>query len=139
MTNLDTLPMKSLLISMLALPVLGLQPAFAHHSLAAYDTQRYRTVEGVAKEFVWANPHTILTLIVEEIPGYPKEWRFEGGSTGRLHMGGFVSDTIVPGEKITVSYNARLDGSDGGFFLAVTKADGALYALPRFHNLSAEE
>jgi len=61
-------------------------PASAHHSLAAYETSGYRTIEGTAKEFFWGNPHTNLILITEEAPGEFTEWVFEGGSPGRLHV-----------------------------------------------------
>lgn len=127
--------MKKAILLVLAFATFGASPALAHHSLAYYDTSSYRTVEGTVKSFEWSNPHTSLTLLVENEPGVVEEWTFEGGNPGRLNMSNFPRNAVAAGEKITVSYNANRDGSNGGFFLAVTKADGTLYALRRFRRL----
>ena len=113
-------------------------PAHAHHSLAAYETSSYRTVTGTVKEFTWSNPHTWLTLVVEDESGEEIDWEFEGGNPGRLQRGGFAENTIASGDHITVSYHRKLDNSIGGFFLAVTKDDGEQFALPRFRGLREE-
>ena len=115
--------------------LLGTAPAWAHHSLSIYDRSSYKTVEGTVKRFEWTNPHAQLALLVEGANGAATEWNFEGGSTGRLQSGGFVRDAIMPGDKITVAYNPMRDGHIGGFFVAVTTADGTTYSLERFRRL----
>lgn len=112
--------------------------AAAHHSLAAYDTSFYRTVEGIIVSIAWTNPHTGLVLRVETSPGAFVDWTFEGGSTGRLSRDGFTTEAIAPGDAVTVSYHPDRNGAEGGFFLAVTKSDGTTYALPRFYQIPEE-
>jgi Family of unknown function (DUF6152) len=119
--------------------LLGAVPASAHHSLSIYDRSSYKTVQGTVKRFEWANPHAQLALLVEGSDGSATEWNFEGGSTGRLQSGGFVRDAIVPGDKITVAYNPMRDGRIGGFFVAITTADGKTYSLERFRRLNPAE
>jgi hypothetical protein len=123
----------------LALLLLAAVPADAHHSLAYYNTASYRTIEGTVKSFEWSNPHTSLTLLVETEAGIVEEWKFEGGNPRRLDGEGFHSNAISEGERIAVHYNAKRDGSIGGFFLAVTKSDGIHYALRRFRGLRQEQ
>jgi hypothetical protein len=130
--------MKNSLLPAWMLAVLVATPASAHHSLAAYETSNYRTVQGTVKEFFWGNPHSTLTLAVEEPSGETTDWIFEGGSPGRLARGGFDERTIVSGDDVIVSYHRNRDNSIGGFFLAVTKENGDIFSLPRFHGLRKE-
>jgi hypothetical protein len=126
--------MSRLASVILAVLAFGAAPAFAHHSLAAYDRSSYKTVAGTVKAFEWTNPHARLVLVVAGASG-PAEWEFEGGSVGRLVSGGFVRDAVAAGDKITVAYNPKRDGRIGGFFVAVTTADGKTYSLERFKTL----
>jgi hypothetical protein len=130
--------MKRLIATALASICLGSIPASAHHSLAAYNMGAYKTVEGTVKSFVWTNPHARLTLVVPGANGGSTEWFFEGGSIGRLTSGGFVKDAIASGDKITVAYSPRRDRSIGGFFVAVTAANGTTYAIDRFKRLKGQ-
>jgi hypothetical protein len=118
---------------------LGSIPVSAHHSLAAYTLSNYRTVEGTVKSFEWTNPHAKLNLIVVDASGHTVNWNFEGGSTGRLRPGGFKKDVIAPGDKITVAYNPRRDNGIGGFFIAVTTANGTIYTTDRYKQLTTPE
>ncbi len=110
---------------------LGSIPAFAHHSLAAYDRTVSKTIEGTVREFEWTNPHAKLVLVVMDADGTTKRWNFEGGSIGRLVGRGFVQDAIVLGQKLIVSYNPKRDRTNGGFFLGVRTADGKTYGAMR--------
>jgi hypothetical protein len=107
--------------------VMGSLPASAHHSLTAYNRSQSRTVEGVVKEFRFANPHARLILLVAAKDGTMKEWDFEGGGVRRLQDRGVSAKTIASGEKITVSYNPMRSGAPGGFFVGITTADGKTY------------
>ena len=117
---------------------LGALPAAAHHSLAAYVMSTYRTVDGTVKTFQWTNPHAKMTLVVPTAGGRSQEWSFEGGSISRLVSGGFLKDAVAPGDKVTVAYNPRRDRVIGGFFIAVTTADGKTYSIDRFKQLQGK-
>jgi Family of unknown function (DUF6152) len=116
----------------LASALLAIIPAvYAHHSLSPYAMEEQRTVEGTVKSFDWSNPHVRINLMVPDANGGANQWKFEGGSPGRLTSGGFTKDVISSGDKITVAYNPRRDYSIGGFFVAVT-ANGKTYSTDRF-------
>ena len=64
-------------------------PALAHHSFAVYDHTKKVTLEGTVKDWVFANPHSSLTLVVME-NGAPVEYLIEGASVNTLiRMGGW--------------------------------------------------
>jgi Family of unknown function (DUF6152) len=107
--------------------LLGSLPASAHHALTAYNRNQSKTVEGVVKEFRFANPHARLILVVPGQDGTMKEWDFEGGGVRRLQNRGLTAGTIAAGDKITVSYNPMRSGAPGGFFVGLTTADGKTY------------
>lgn len=111
--------------------VLGSLPAVAHHSLSIYDRGQSKTVEGVVKEFRFANPHARIFLRVAQADGSMKEWDFEGGGVNRLSERGISINTIRSGDKISVSYNPMRDGSARGLFVAFTAADGKHYVTRR--------
>src|SRR5215510_3950823 len=107
--------MKRLFALALSAVSLSALPAFAHHSLAAYNRGTTKTVAGTVREFEWTNPHAKLVIMVMANDGTSKRWNFEGGSIRRLVDRGFVQDGIVLGQKLIVSYNPMRDGSPGGF------------------------
>src|ERR1700757_1941511 len=99
-------PRTSTLLSTLSFAgALGLMaiatPALAHHSFAVYDHTKKVTVEGTVKDWVFANPHSSLTLVVME-NGAPVEYLIEGASVNTLiRMGGWSPATFKPGDKVT--------------------------------------
>ena len=111
--------------------LLGALPAAAHHSLSIYDRNQSKTVEGVVKEFRFANPHARILLLVAAQDGSMKEWDFEGGGVNRLSERGISVNTIKTGDKISVSYNPMRNGSARGLFVAFTAADGKTYVTRR--------
>ena len=109
----------------IALCAIGLAPqASTHHSFAAYDRSISRTVEGVVKDYDWANPHVKLTFVMRSSDGATRDWTFEGGSIGSLVSAGFNRVSAAPGDRITVSYHPNRSGGSGGFFLSITNANG---------------
>jgi hypothetical protein len=126
--------MKRLLAIGLALCAIMSAPADAHHSLAPYIRTRADVLIGKVKDFEWTNPHTTLTVLVNE-GDTVVEWSFEGVSTARLVSAGFKKDTMMPGDPISVVYNPRRDGKPGGMFFAVTLADGRTLKLDRYQQL----
>jgi uncharacterized protein DUF6152 len=111
--------------------ILGSLPAVAHHSLSIYDRGKSQTVEGVVKEFRFANPHARIILTVAAANGATKDWDFEGGGVNRLTERGVFVNTIRSGDKISVTYNPMRDRSARGLFVAFTAADGKHYVTRR--------
>lgn len=114
----------------------GVIPAAAHHSLSAYDVWSYQTVDGTVKAFEWTNPHARLVLVVADASGRTLNWNLEGPGTARLSSGGFKKDVIAAGDKVKVAYNPRRDNTTGGYFIAVTAADGTAYVTDKYKQLN---
>ncbi|HEY4369824.1 MAG TPA: DUF6152 family protein [Steroidobacteraceae bacterium] len=50
-------------------------PALAHHSYAALDDTRIRTLEGTVRTFQWSNPHVVIKVLVKlDDHGESQEW-----------------------------------------------------------------
>ena len=111
-------------------------PAFAHHSLSAYDVWKYQTIDGTVKSFEWTNPHARLILVVADGNGRTLNWNLEGPGTSRLTSGGFKKDAIAAGDRIKVAYNPRRDNASGGYFIAVTMPNGTIYATDKYKQLN---
>lgn len=100
-------------------------PALAHHSFAMYDLKKQTTLTGVIKEWHWSNPHTFIDLTVVE-GGKPVVYGLEGQQVRLMTKAGFRRDSLKPGDKVSILINPMRDGSKGGHFLKVTKADGTV-------------
>jgi hypothetical protein len=114
-------------------------PAWAHHSLSAYNVTAYKTVDGTVRNFEWTNPHAKLTLVVADAQGHTATWNFEGSGVSRLTSGGLTKGALAAGDKITVAYNPRRDNGIGGFFIAVTFPNGTTYSVDRYKQLKEDE
>jgi hypothetical protein len=96
----------------------------AHHSFAIYDHAKRVTLEGTVKDWVFANPHSSLELVVME-NGQPVTYLVTGASVNTLvRMGPWGPNTFKPGDKISVVMNPNRDGSPGGSFIRATLPDG---------------
>ena len=100
--------------------------AFAHHSNVAFEVTKVVTVKGVVKDFEWRNPHTWLTLTVDDGRGGKVDWAVEGRAPGVLLRAGWTRNSLMPGEVITVDMSPAKDGSKTGLIARVTKADGTI-------------
>jgi len=85
--------------------------AAAHHSFAVhYDPEKYISVSGTVTDFRFANPHGIITFTVTE-NGSEKAWRAETNSPNLLKRRGWTSESIEPGQDITVEGWPARDGT----------------------------
>jgi hypothetical protein len=108
----------------LATTALSLQQAAAHHSFSMFDASKVVTLQGTVKEFEWVNPHTWLHIMVTDNTGVPKLWSLEMNSTALQASVGWKSDSLTPGDKVTVEMNPLKDGTRGGAARWVTLPDG---------------
>src|SRR5688572_12210840 len=73
-----------------ALATLGLAaPVLAHHSAAAFDTQKQVTVTGTVTQYRFANPHVYLTIQVRKDDGSINTMEVEAGAASVLNALGF--------------------------------------------------
>lgn len=101
--------------------------AAAHHSAIRFDlTIRDRFVTGIVKEFDAANPHTKIVLTITDDKG-TRDVEFEGHSLNNYYRGGWREGMVKVGDKITLNAAPMRDGSDGGYALGVTTANGKTF------------
>lgn len=105
-------------------------PVFAHHSAAAYDTQKQITLSGVVTQYRFANPHVYLTLQVTNSAGAASLVQVEAGAASVLNGLGFKKDSLAVGEMVTIKGNPSKNNPDGSVLgLEVYKRDGTYYPL----------
>jgi hypothetical protein len=120
--------MKKLSIGLVLIGLAGAPAAsYAHHSAARFDLSiRDNFVTGVVKEWKAANPHTIIVLEVADEKG-TRDIEFEGHSRNNYYRSGWREGMVKVGDKITLQSAPTRDGSDGGYALGVTAADGTKF------------
>lgn len=106
------------------LPLVAAAPAVAHHSFAMFDVTKEVTVQGVVKQFTWANPHVWIDVLVNGDNGQVQTWGLESLAVGLLYRQGWTADSLKPGDKVTVVVHPMRDGTFGGQLMRLTLADG---------------
>jgi hypothetical protein len=99
-------------------------PALAHHSFSMFDAEKTITLDGTVKEFEFINPHAWLYIMALDGSGKPVEWSIEMGGSGALTRTGWKSDTVKPGDRVSVQIHPLKDGSRGGQYLTAKLPDG---------------
>ena len=114
-----------------AVAVLGMLPAGAHHSTAAFDTTQVVKIEGTITQFRWTNPHASIKLDgVSEGDTPDGLWTVEMTAPNILINQGWTRTALKPGDKVTMYVNPlrnavdHNDGSQGGLYVGVVLADG---------------
>ena len=75
-------------------------PLSAHHSWpVSYD--KLVTVKGTVLDFVWANPHPMMTVEVQSKDGQSEKWLMGGPAVNRMEANGWTKTTVKRGDSIT--------------------------------------
>jgi hypothetical protein len=114
----------------IALVILMVSPAFAHHSFAVYDHTRTLTLRGTVTRFQWTNPHGFIEMDVQQSDGSVKHYSVELTSINMMQRVGWRSNMIKPGDKVQVVVAPLLSGEPVGLGLEVVLADGKTMGLP---------
>jgi hypothetical protein len=105
--------------------LLPVPPATAHHSFAVFDNETVVILAGTVTEFEWVNPHSWIYLTVADESGAARDWSVELGSISASTTAGWTSDTVKPGDAVTIEMNPLRDGARGGHLVTITLPDGA--------------
>jgi Family of unknown function (DUF6152) len=109
---------------------LGCGPAFAHHATTMFDYTKTVTLHGSVRELQWTNPHSYLQLVVPKEGGGTDEWSIEIGTPNINVRMGWRSDSLKPGDKVTITFSPTKDGMHAGTLRTVTLPDGhVLYGV----------
>jgi hypothetical protein len=107
--------------------VLALAPAAmqlsAHHSWPVSNS-RLVTVKGKVVEFMWANPHPMITLEVQADDGRMEKWQIGGPALLRMEANGWTKTTVKAGDVITGIGYQYADGQKIVRLERVVLADG---------------
>ena len=75
---------------------------YTHHNFNTYFDVRERvTVEGVIAEVRIANPHSRITLEIEDEQGDVMVWAIETGAAQSMAERGWTRDTLPVGSRVT--------------------------------------
>jgi Family of unknown function (DUF6152) len=116
-----------MLASVAAAGLVGVGPAIAHHSTAAFDTGQVVKIEGTITQFRWINPHASIKIDGGAGKGL---WTIEMTAPNVLINDGWTRDALQVGDKVTIYANPLRnavtlnDGSTGGLYVGVVLANG---------------
>ena len=69
------------------------------------------TVKGTVTEYLFINPHVLISVEMKNDKGKIEKWSAEGNSPNVLSRHGWSKDLIKPGDQITVMGNPAKNGS----------------------------
>ena len=112
--------------------LLGIAPATAHHSTAAFDNSKVVRIEGTITQFRWTNPHASIKIDgVTEGDDLPDGvWTIEMTAPNVLINQGWKRTSLRNGDNVVIFANPLRnaitlnDGSQGALYIGVILADG---------------
>ena len=110
----------------MGMSIMGILPASAHHSSAAYDRDADVALTGTIKEFQYSNPHSWLIVEVVDTAGKTVDWGFEAEGPSTLLRAGIKISSLKVGEKVSATGHPLKDGRPAALLVSVTKADGSV-------------
>ena len=119
------------LASVAAAGLVGVGPAIAHHSTAAFDTGQVVKIEGTITQFRWINPHASIKIDGVTAGDDPDGvWTIEMTAPNVLINEGWTRTALQVGDKVTMFVNPLRnavtlnDGSTGSLYVGVILKDG---------------
>ena len=113
-------------VAMLVTALLCAGPVSAHHSNSAFYVEKIIELKGIVTKFEWVNPHTFISMTVDDGKGAKVDWTVEGRAPGVLLRAGWERDTLKAGETITVFCSPAKDNSHVCLTARVVKSDGTI-------------
>jgi hypothetical protein len=100
--------------------------AAAHHSAAMFDTSKCQSVTGSIRNFQWMNPHSWVWITTVGTQGASDIWGFEIPAPSQLVAldSHWSHNSLLKGDKVTISYSPLKDGRRGGLANAITLPNG---------------
>ncbi len=96
----------------------------AHHGNAAFDSGKRVTLKGAVKQWVYSNPHLLLTVEVKGEDGTVVNWVAETQAPNIMYPAGYRRDSFKPGDEVTVIVEPVKDGRPLGRIIQVVLASG---------------
>jgi hypothetical protein len=99
-------------------------PLVAHHGNAAFDTGKRLTLKGTVTQWIYSNPHLLLTLDVKGEDGTPVRWLVESQAPNVMFPAGYRKDSFKPGDEVTIVAEPVKDGRPIGRIIQAVLASG---------------
>jgi hypothetical protein len=116
--------MRGSLVIVLAVGIVMGVPLFAHHGSAAFDSGKKVTLKGTVTQWVYANPHCLLTVEVKGDEGQTVRWIAETQAPNIMFPAGYRKDSFKPGDEVTLTVEPVKNGLPIGRILTVVQANG---------------
>lgn len=125
----------------LILPGLGVcLPIAAHHSDVAFDADAELSFDGTISSFRLRNPHAYFFVDVVDEEGETIDYRVETETRNDLIRNGWNDDSLIPGDRVTVTVNpARDPGRSYGRLLSLIKSDGTVLNPPAEQDIAGRQ
>ena len=115
---------RRVIVSVAVVGLLIPLPLAAHHGSAAFDTGKKVTLKGTVKEWVYSNPHCLLSLDVKGEDGQVVLWIAEGQAPNVIFPVGYRKDSFKAGDQVTLTVEPVKNGRPMGRILQAVLADG---------------
>lgn len=116
--------MRGRLAIVLAVGVLMSAPLFAHHGSAAFDNGKTVVLKGTVAQWVYSNPHCLLTVDVKGEDGKVVQWVAETQAPSIMYPAGYRKNSFKIGDEVTVSVEPVKNGLPIGRIREVVLANG---------------
>jgi Family of unknown function (DUF6152) len=118
------------LLLICSIPLTVAAPVLAHHSAAAFDTQKEVKVTGSVNQYQFRNPHVYMVVQVKKADGLPAAIEVEAGAPSVLNPLGFTRNSIAIGDVVTIVGNPGRNHPDTLILgKDLYKQDGTYYPL----------
>lgn len=108
----------------LAVVLLSGAPLGAHHSGSTLFDESTATLKGVVKDWLWSNPHCLLTLDVMGADGKPAQWVIEYQAPNSIYAGGYRRTSFKAGDTVTLTVHPVKNGRPYARVVSSILADG---------------
>lgn len=104
--------MRTGLLVLAALALLGSVPASGHHAFGSYYFEDQSVaIEGDVVELDYRNPHAWVHIMATDLNGKAQKVSAEWASPGRLNQQGITKDTLKPGDRVIITGSPSRDES----------------------------
>ena len=107
-----------------AVALLTCVPLRAHQSGSTLFSETTTTLKGVVKNWLWSNPHCLLTIEVTGADGQAAQWVIELQAPNSIYPGGYRRTTFKPGDAVSVTVHPVKNGRPYGRIISAVLADG---------------
>ncbi len=115
--------------TLLAIGVLSIVPAPAHHSFAPYETSLQVKMSGSVTSLKWTNPHVYIEMDAPDArTGEMRHWLIECASTSILNRAGWKFNMLKAGDRITVIVSPLRNGEPAALLKQIVLADGRKFS-----------